>query len=170
MDAERREYWEEQLVTAHELAVVHHGANRQFQIARSSEYEIMHVMEVSLRCWRELIVADEEFRYKCTVTGALHDILEDTDATSEDLCHLHTDVELAVELLTREKRDNYSDYIERIQRAPGQWGRVARFVKLQDSWVNLQRLPRLEAEDIIDRSRLTWYRKRWQHNVNLFGG
>ena len=69
----------------------------------------------------------------------LHDVLEDTNC-AHDLKML-SDVELdAVLLVTREPADTYSEFIERIARAAGRAGELAREVKIADIRHNLGRL------------------------------
>ena len=76
------------------------------------------------------------------VVAALHDVLEDSDLTPEDLRGQGlSEVELeAVLLLTHPEEEPYADYIERIARAEAEAGRLARIVKLADLHNNLSRL------------------------------
>ena len=71
----------------------------------------------------------------------LHDIVEDTKLTLEDLKDLlavHSDDKIAeritkaVEYLTHDKDGTYADYIETIAKAPGEAGEIARVVKIAD--------------------------------------
>ena len=51
------------------------------------------------------------------ITGLLHDIIEDTDISKEDLIDIHCsdDIIEAVSILTRRKeRESYNEYIDRI--------------------------------------------------------
>ena len=67
--------------------------------------------------------------------GALHDVVEDTDVTLQDLrdMGLFSDHTLeAVDLLTRPEDVKYDDYINRIVTAEGLGANIARDVKVMD--------------------------------------
>lgn len=76
---------------------------------------------------------DEEEIQIITATAYLHDILEDTSATKEDLSSkgLPNMVVTAVGLLTRNSCESYNQYLTTITRS-----RIATLVKLADSMVN----------------------------------
>ena len=80
--------------------------------------------------------------------AVLHDILEDTETTSENLLEFGITPEVIgiVELLTRDKRDNYFDYIDRIKLSP-----VAAYIKLADIEDNLDPARKVEGLDLTDR-------------------
>lgn len=50
------------------------------------------------------------------ITGLLHDIIEDSEITEEDLKKINfsDDIITAVSILTKKKLENYNDYIDRI--------------------------------------------------------
>ena len=80
---------------------------------------------------------DETSEIELYVASAyLHDIIEDTDCTREDLVALFPEsVVEAVFRLTREEGMTYADYIERILSRdiiPTLAGKIARVVKLAD--------------------------------------
>lgn len=80
------------------------------------------------------------------VVALLHDTLEDTDVTAEDLRRQFGDgVADAVRTLTRRSGEDYFDYIRRVKELP-----LARKVKLADLRHNmdLTRLPRVTDEDL----------------------
>ena len=86
------------------------------------------------------------------VVAALHDVLEDSDLTAEDLKAAglgQAELE-AVLLLTRSDEEPYEEYIERIAAAEGEAGRLARVVKLADLRDNLSRV-RPGMEDFRER-------------------
>ena len=78
-----------------------------------------------------------------TVTALLHDMVEDTDYTFEDLAAMgfNETVLTALRLLTHEKEVPYMDYVAKIKDNP-----VAKAVKLADLAHNSD-LTRLEAPD-----------------------
>jgi hypothetical protein len=86
------------------------------------------------------------------VVAALHDVVEDSDTTFEDLERLGLgQVELeAVKLLTRSDDEPYEDYIERLATAEGPAGELARTVKWADLNDNLGRA-RAELPDLKER-------------------
>jgi len=86
------------------------------------------------------------------VVAALHDVLEDSGVTAEDLeaAGLRGAELEAVLLLTRDEDEPYEEYIERIAMAEGEAGRLARVVKLADLPDNLGRA-RPELEDLRKR-------------------
>ena len=71
----------------------------------------------------------------------LHDILEDTDWTIEDLARWGVDSAACevVDVLTRRSGETYMDYIRRICHAPGVAGDTARQVKVADLTVSFDR-------------------------------
>jgi len=73
--------------------------------------------------------------------AVLHDVLEDTDWSTEDLARRGVDSVVCevVELLTRRSGETYIDYIRRICDAPGLVGETARLVKVADLTVSFDR-------------------------------
>lgn len=84
---------------------------------------------------------------KCKITALLHDIIEDTDLTINDLKEYGFDEEIieAVRLLTRENGVSYNEYIKRLITNP-----IASKVKLKDLEHNmdLTRLKEVSEKDI----------------------
>jgi guanosine-3',5'-bis(diphosphate) 3'-pyrophosphohydrolase len=102
--------------------------------------EDKHGEPVLLHVLRVVVAVPPEAR----VVAALHDVLEDSDVTAEDLELPEPELE-AVKLLTRGEDEPYEEYIERIATAEGEAGRLAQVVKLADLRDNLGRLtPELE--------------------------
>lgn len=88
--------------------------------------------------------------------GILHDIIEDTGMTQDDLrtCGVDEEVLDAVELLTRQDRDTYEDYIGKLVESGNE---TAMRVKLYDLDHNQERASRtlvgMERSDQMDRER-----------------
>ena len=108
---------------------------------RFGEPELLHVLRVA-------VSVPEEAR----VVAALHDVVEDSDVSDEDLARWGlSEVEAeAVKLLTHDDDEPYEEYIERIATAEGEAGRLARIVKLADLRDNLNRT-RPEMEHLRER-------------------
>jgi 5'-deoxynucleotidase YfbR-like HD superfamily hydrolase len=70
---------------------------------------------------------DDKITNKCFVIGLLHDLLEDTEFTAEDI--QQDDIREAVVILTRKADEPYFEYIQRIIDSDNEY---AYFVKLAD--------------------------------------
>jgi (p)ppGpp synthase/HD superfamily hydrolase len=83
--------------------------------------------------------------------GLLHDVLEDTEATADDLraLGLPDAVVTAVESVTRRDGEPYEDLIERASAHP-----LGRLVKLADNWHNLSSNAELARHDPEKAARL----------------
>lgn len=81
------------------------------------------------------------------IVGVLHDILEDTDITRNDLLNygFSEEIVIAVEILTKPKNQKYMDYIENIKS-----NNIAKKVKLIDLKHNmdLTRLSEISDKDL----------------------
>lgn len=93
----------------------------------------------------------------------LHDTVEDTDVTFEQLADAGlTDVQLAaLQLVTRDLDSGvtYMDWIRQIAAAPGEAGRMARAVKLIDVEDNISRPAASEADRQMKNGRYARARK-----------
>jgi hypothetical protein len=91
------------------------------------------------------------------IVAVLHDVLEDTDVTLEDMRRAgYTEPVLdALGCLTRREGELYDDYITRIRQNP-----LARRVKIADLEDNLN-VTRLNHLSDADQIRLKKYRKAW---------
>ena len=79
------------------------------------------------------MLKDKGFDEDYQVTGLLHDTLEDTNATKEEILKLTNEKVLeAVVLVTKEHGYNMQEYYDRIMKND-----MARMVKLADRWHNL---------------------------------
>ncbi|MBU2550798.1 MAG: GTP pyrophosphokinase [Proteobacteria bacterium] len=121
-------------------ALAHKG-----QKDKAGQPYILHPLRVMLRL-------DSEAE---RMTAVLHDVIEDTRYTLEDLADLGygSDVLEALDRVTERDDESYDEFIERAGGRP-----VSRRVKLADLEDNLDetRLPRLTG---LDRKRLEKYRR-----------
>jgi (p)ppGpp synthase/HD superfamily hydrolase len=104
------------------------------QVDKQGAPYILHVLRVAARL--------HEYGDHYVIAGLLHDIVEDTYHTFDDLIvqGAPLDVVEAVELLTRhDKHEPYVDYVERLTRNP-----IAGWVKASDVADNLNRLEGLD--------------------------
>lgn len=129
------------------------------QVDKAGAAYWLHPQRVSRGC------ASEEAR----IAGWLHDLIEDTDTTSEELRGMGFPDAIvnAVLLDTRRPGDSYMSYIRRIitachsdDPATAHAGRIAREVKMSDlrDNMNMDRLPEPTDED---RSRVRKYRRAY---------
>lgn len=114
---------------------------------------ILHPLRVMLRLQTDLEM----------MVGALHDVIEDSAVTQEDLTEqgYPDDVRDALALLTKREGEEYREFIERI--APSQLARVVKIADLEDN-MDVRRLDKIgpaEAE------RLQKYREAWEKLVRL---
>ena len=109
---------------------------------------ILHPLRVMAR-----MHADEE-----KIAAILHDVVEDSDVTLEDLrkAGFPEEVLVVVKLLTHEPGVSYEDYVERLKPHP-----VACRIKLADLEDNsdIRRLSGIEERDL---ERLRKYHRAWQ--------
>ena len=106
----------------------------------------------------------EQMKDEITTTVALlHDLLEDTEVTVEELKQMGFPKEVtdALQILTRNKTEDYYDYIQRIGENP-----VARAVKIKDLEHNMD-LTRLEQISESDLERLEKYKKSYQYLMKI---
>ena len=124
---------EVQLEKAIKLAAIKHYGQRD----KSNKPYIFHLLYVMNN-------ADD---LKAKIVGVLHDILEDTDITRNDLLNygFSEDIVSAVEILTKPKNKKYMEYIDNIKS-----NNIARTVKLIDLKHNmdLTRLSEISDKDL----------------------
>lgn len=96
-------------------------------------------------------MTDEE----TTVVALLHDVIEDTDYTLEDLAEMgfSENVLRSISLMTHDEGVPYMDYVARIKANP-----IARAVKLADLRHN-SNISRLDKVDTRDLERVEKYKK-----------
>lgn len=128
-----RKSLEEQLELAIKLASIKHYGQKD----KSNKPYIFHL----------LYVMNNVDDLNSKVVGVLHDILEDTDTTKNDLLNygFSEDIVSEVEILTKVRDQKYMDYIENIKS-----NNIARKVKLIDLKHNmdLTRLSELSDKDL----------------------
>jgi len=118
---------------------------------RNDEPYIMHPLRVAAQLWG----------YDERMVAVLHDVIEDTTVTLDDLRHAgYPDhVVAAVDAISKRKETNepYSKYIQRVRASP-----LATKVKIADLCdnANLRRLPKVEAYDL---RRLDRYNRALQY-------
>ena len=100
-------------------------------------------------------LAEQMTDEKTTVAALLHDVVEDTDTTLDDLRKMDfgDDVIAALTLLTHDERVPYMDYVAEIKKNP-----IARAVKLADLRHNSD-LTRLDVVDEKALKRVEKYKK-----------
>lgn len=107
------------------------------QLDKGGKPYILHPIEVALSLYKE---SDK-------IVALLHDVLEDTDATIDDLraIGLLSEEIDAIQLLTKPKKEDYIHYVKRVAENP-----IARRVKMADLRHNmdLDRLSEITEKDI----------------------
>ncbi|MGN1089474.1 MAG: HD domain-containing protein [Huintestinicola sp.] len=103
-------------------------------------------------------VAEQMKDEASTAAALLHDVIEDTDMTADDLRSIgfSEDIVRAVVLLTHEDGTDYFDYVRRLKSDP-----VAKAVKLADLAHNSD-MTRLDIVTEKDRERLKKYQKAFE--------
>ncbi len=106
----------------------------------------------------------EQMEDEVTVTVALlHDLVEDTEVSFQDLSELGFPEEViqALEILTKEESEDYDSYIQRVAGHS-----IARKVKIKDLEHNMD-LSRLEVVTENDRKRAEKYQKSYQYLTEI---
>lgn len=115
---------QEQIEVALEIAIKAHKGQRDLD----GKAVILHPMAVALK-------SDEPY---VIIAGLLHDVVEDTDFTFDDLLKagISPKVVEALRLLTHSKDSTYEEYVQRIAQSGN---KIAINVKYNDLCHNLQR-------------------------------
>lgn len=97
-----------------------------------------------------------------TITALLHDIVEDTDTTFDDLRKLgfSDNVINALKLMTHDKNIDYFEYVKNISKNP-----IARKVKIKDLEHNMD-TSRLDEVTDKDLERVKKYKKCYKYLLN----
>lgn len=138
------------LERAIQIAVTAHAG----QVDKGGAPYILHPLRVMF----SISVDGDEAR----IAAVLHDVLEDTDVTAEDLAGegFSAPVIEALEALTRRESETYSAFIKRVSRNP-----IARIVKMADLKDNSD-LSRIPSPTQKDRKRF-W---KYQKNIAVLAG
>ena len=145
------QYWNESLNQARCLAQVSHAG----QVDKAGKPYLVHVETVS-RTVGDLISGwyglSDDFSVKARIVGYLHDIIEDTEMTVDDLWKnkIPTDCILAIEAITKIEGEAYQDYLMKVKRC-----KLAAVVKVADMIHNsdLSRLDKVTEEDLFRREK-----------------
>lgn len=118
------------------------------QVDKGGNPYILHPLRVMLK------MPDEKTR----IVAVLHDVLEDTPLTLEDLRKegFSEDILEALDHLTRREGESYKKFIRRAKQHP-----ISRLVKLEDIEDNsdLSRIPNPSEEDFKRLERYKWAKK-----------
>ncbi len=113
----------------------------------SNELYLKHVLDVAQALGPEATEIELS-------TAVLHDVLEDTDWTTDDLAESGVEavVQKAVETLTRRPEEEDESFVARICATPGEVGVIAQLVKLADLSVNLANADSDEERERFEQS------------------
>jgi (p)ppGpp synthase/HD superfamily hydrolase len=106
----------------------------------------------------------EQMEEEVTVTVALlHDLIEDTEVTFQNLSEMGFSQEVigALEALTKGKKEDYCSYIKRLSE-----NSIARKVKIKDLEHNMD-LTRLSTVTEKDLKRVEKYKKSYQYLIEI---
>ena len=125
----------------------------QGQTDKSGKPYIGHVMRVSLGCKTQ----------KSKVIALLHDVVEDTPVTPEQLIAegIPADIVEAVLTLSRRQDEPYEEYINRV--APHPLCREVKIADMEDN-MDIRRLAEIGEADV---KRLKKYHKAWKTLTSL---
>jgi (p)ppGpp synthase/HD superfamily hydrolase len=132
------------LERAIELAVTHHRGQRD----KAGLPYILHPLRVMLACQGE----------EAQMVAVMHDLLEDTPLTQEDLRRegFSAAVIEGVLSVTRQEQESYEEFVLRAKAHP--LGRAVKLADLEDN-MDVRRLAALTDKDL---TRLQRYRESWQ--------
>lgn len=99
------------------------------QVDKAGEAYILHPLRVMFR------VRDQGHRVEVQTAAVLHDVVEDTAVTLEDIAALSPEVATLVDAVTRRHGESYEDFIRRAGENP-----EARAVKVADLEDNMARI------------------------------
>jgi (p)ppGpp synthase/HD superfamily hydrolase len=105
---------------------------------RGQRYPVPQPQPYVLHLMRVIVAVDDP---RARMAAALHDVLEDTPTTEQDLraAGMPEDVVAAVVALTHRPGDSYEAYVERL--APNELARQVKLADLADNLANNRALP-----------------------------
>ena len=127
-----------------------------FQMLFEADLQAFLFFEESFHFFYGNIHLAEQFDNETEVCAALlHDVVEDTDITLEELCKEFPDrITDAIRLLTHQDGEDYFDYIIRLKDNP-----VAKAVKLADLRHNMDESRIAGVSGVSDEQRARWRAK-----------
>ncbi|MBE5937675.1 MAG: HD domain-containing protein [Lachnospiraceae bacterium] len=97
-----------------------------------------------------------------TCVAILHDVVEDTDVTMEELSEVFPEnVIECLKILTHDDSEDYFEYIKRIAANP-----VAKIVKLGDLAHNMDE-SRIYDKTTVSEEQLNWWRFKYEKALNI---
>lgn len=119
------------------------------------EYHCLRVAEAVERSFSE---QPGTFQIKCIIAALLHDVIEDTSITKEDLLKIGFDKDIveAVDAVSRRKNESYFDFVKRCKE-----NEIARIVKRYDLEDNMD-IRRLTKFGDYEQKRLKKYWHSWK--------
>jgi len=120
------------LEAAIEMAVQAHRG----QVDKAGEVYLLHPLRVMLR------VREQGYRVEVQAAAVLHDVVEDTSVTLDDVAALDPAVAVLVEAVIQRPEEAYVDFVRRAAQDP-----ETRAIKLADVEDNQSRLVRLRPEE-----------------------
>lgn len=119
------------------------------------EYHCLRVAEAVEKSFSE---QPGVFQIKCIIVAILHDIIEDTSITKEDLIkkEFDTDIIEAIEAISRRNNESYFDFVKRCKE-----NEIARIVKRYDLEDNMD-IRRLTKFEDYEQKRLKKYWYSWK--------
>lgn len=125
------------------------------QVEKAGQPYCLHLLRVMFRLDSELE----------RMAGVLHDLVEDTPYTLEDLRRMGypEPVIEALDCVTRRDGESYEEFIERVK--PNALARRVKIADLEDN-MDLRRLSELSDKDVV---RMNRYRKAWGELTALEG-
>ena len=128
------------------------------QVDRAGQPYILHPLRMMMRLATQSAALRTEEREDAQIVAILHDVVEDTPTTLEDLraAGFAERILAAIDCVTRREEESYDEFVTRSQSNP-----LARLVKLADLEDNmdLKRIGMLTDDDV---ARLNRYHRAWR--------
>ncbi|MCB0105038.1 MAG: HD domain-containing protein [Caldilineaceae bacterium] len=128
------------------------------QVDRAGQPYILHPLRMMMRLATQSAALRTEEREDAQIVAILHDVVEDTPTTLDDLraAGFAERILAAIDCVTRREEESYDEFVTRSQSNP-----LARLVKLADLEDNmdLKRIGMLTDDDV---ARLNRYHRAWR--------